>query len=196
MQLVLMIGLPGSGKTTWAKNWVMEKPHSRIRVSRNTIRSMLGPNTLITNQREALISVIESTTVRDALKRGYDVVIDAHHLNPKVIKKWKNYVDMINDSPKINDVLTLKYMHMNTPIDVCISRDKSRNGDESVGKEVILKLYEKYLKVNEDQPGKGNTKFVIKLDKDYFPDIFNGDDTSTNNTAQSPLEPSKDDMEW
>lgn len=160
-----MVGLPGSGKTTWAKNWINENPKSRLRVSRDDIRKMLGPSTLITTQREALISIIESTAIRNALKRGYDVVVDSHHLNPKVIQKWKSYVDEINKKPDIK--LDLEFIHLNTPLEVCILRDANRSGDESVGKHVILNLYKKYI---ETKPGINAQSFKITLDKDWWLD--------------------------
>ena len=41
-KLILMQGIPASGKTTWSKNWVAEDPKTRIRFNNDDIRNMLG----------------------------------------------------------------------------------------------------------------------------------------------------------
>lgn len=151
-KLYLTVGLPASGKTTWAKNWVAQDPQHRLRVSRNEIRAMLGPSTIITNAREALVSVAESTIVRDALKRGYDVCIDTYHLNPKVKDKWEAYVNMVNNVLKVDRPLKMEYIHCNTTVEECIMRDKLRVGDDQVGEDVIWRMYAKYLKPQFEGP--------------------------------------------
>ena len=40
--LVITRGLPGSGKTTYARAWVAEDREHRARVNRDDIRQMLG----------------------------------------------------------------------------------------------------------------------------------------------------------
>ena len=184
-KLILTVGLPGSGKTTWAKSWVAQNPSNRVRVCRNEIRRMLGPSTLITEQREALISVIESTAVRTGLKRGYDVVIDAHHLNPKVVAKWNSYAEMVNSDLGIE--LQIEFVHLNTSPEECIARDAKRPGDESVGRVVIMKLFDKYLKKEPpmfDYPPKDGEQYVGVLND-------KGDLKWTPHKL-----PKEDDMEW
>lgn len=41
-RLIICRGLPASGKTTWAKEWVMKDPGNRVRINLDDIRSMLG----------------------------------------------------------------------------------------------------------------------------------------------------------
>lgn len=38
--------------------------------------------------RESLINIYEETLVKEALNKGYNVIIDATNLNPKTITKW------------------------------------------------------------------------------------------------------------
>ena len=42
-KLVIMRGLPGSGKSTWAKAWVNEDPINRVRLNWDDMRNMMGP---------------------------------------------------------------------------------------------------------------------------------------------------------
>ena len=41
-KIILCRGIQGSGKTTWAKSWVLEDPKHRIRFNNDDIRNMLG----------------------------------------------------------------------------------------------------------------------------------------------------------
>lgn len=41
-KLILCRGIQGSGKTTWAKQWVLEDPEHRVRFNNDDIRNMLG----------------------------------------------------------------------------------------------------------------------------------------------------------
>ena len=40
-KIVLCRGIQGSGKTTWAKQWVLEDPEHRVRFNNDDIRNML-----------------------------------------------------------------------------------------------------------------------------------------------------------
>ena len=41
-ELIILQGIQGSGKTTWAKNWVKEDPKHRVRFNQDDIRNMFG----------------------------------------------------------------------------------------------------------------------------------------------------------
>mgnify|MGYP003455142708 FL=1 len=41
-KLILTRGIQGSGKTTWARQWVAEDPDSRVRINNDDLRNMLG----------------------------------------------------------------------------------------------------------------------------------------------------------
>ena len=43
-KIILCRGIQGSGKTTWAKQWVLEDPEHRVRFNNDDIRNMLGKN--------------------------------------------------------------------------------------------------------------------------------------------------------
>lgn len=41
-KIIVLRGLQGSGKSTWAKQWVNEDPEHRVRFNRDDVRNMLG----------------------------------------------------------------------------------------------------------------------------------------------------------
>ena len=46
-KIILTRGIPGSGKSTWAKAWVAESPETRIRLNWDDMRNMLGPGNCV-----------------------------------------------------------------------------------------------------------------------------------------------------
>jgi predicted kinase len=88
--LYLTRGIPGSGKSTYAKKWVQEAPESRVRISRDDLRGMLyaTPDKLLSPAQEQHVSAIEKSIAITSLAAGKDVVIDATNLNPRFVRAW------------------------------------------------------------------------------------------------------------
>jgi predicted kinase len=85
-------GLPGSGKSTYAKQWVQDDPQHRVRVNRDDIRGMLYATTdkKLSPEQESHVSAVEKSIARAALQDGLDVIIDATNLNARFIGAWLN----------------------------------------------------------------------------------------------------------
>jgi predicted kinase len=131
-KLILVQGIPASGKSTWAKQYVLESPLTRVRVNRDDIRRMLGK--YWAPQREGLVSIIENNMVGEALDKGYTVVLDATNLNPTFLKKWEISCECMQ--------IQVEYKPFYISLEEAIHRDNNR--EESVGKEVITNFYNKY----------------------------------------------------
>lgn len=137
-QLIITRGLPGSGKSTYAREWVNQDPKERIIVNRDSIRRMLGPYWV--PEREGLVTTIEHNMIRDGLINNYHVILDATNFKATI----KNYSDMIRAWGIHN--YEVKFMDFtDVPLEVCLERDKLRPGDQQVGEEVIMNFYNKYL---------------------------------------------------
>lgn len=89
-KIVICRGIPASGKSTWAKEWVQEDPEKRVRVNRDDLRRMLYgvTETRLNWAQEQNISAVEMAIARVALEKGKDVVVDAMHLRAQYIKRW------------------------------------------------------------------------------------------------------------
>lgn len=144
-KIILCRGIPGSGKTTWAKQWVLEDPEHRVRFNNDDIRNMLGKYWV--PSREDLVKDLNYAFLINSMSYGFDVVIDNMNLNPKELKYYNKVLDNWND-PKgiVFDAVKLKYSlefkDFFIPLQDCIERDSKR--PNPVGEEVIRKTYEKY----------------------------------------------------
>ena len=87
-KIILTRGLPASGKSTWAKEFVRFNPNT-VRVSRDDLRSQLYPGADYRDIDEDLITEAETALVRAALRQGKTVVVDAMHLQQRYINRWQ-----------------------------------------------------------------------------------------------------------
>lgn len=133
-KLIICRGLPASGKSTWAKQWVLEDPEHRVRINQDDIRLMLGKYWV--PSREKLVQEIQFDAIVEALSREFDVVIDNTNLNKKVLDQFNRLIKTFED-------YEIEYKDFfDTPLSVCIERDKNR--DLQVTEKVIRSFYNNY----------------------------------------------------
>ena len=142
-KIVLCRGIQSSGKTTWAKQWVLEDPEHRVRFNNDDIRNMLGKYWV--TSREHLVSDIKKNFMVSAMEFGYDIVVDNMNFNPKEIEYYENLVD---STLGYMNCYSLEYKDFFIPLEVCIERDSKR--ENPIGEEVIRKTYERYKLIIED----------------------------------------------
>lgn len=141
-KIILCRGIQGSGKTTWAKQWVLEDPEHRVRFNNDDIRNMLGKYWV--TSREHLVSDIKKDFMVSAMEFGYDIVVDNMNFNPKEIEYYENLVD---STLGYMNCYSLEYKDFFIPLEVCIERDSKR--ENPIGEEVIRKTYERYKSIIE-----------------------------------------------
>lgn len=141
-KIILCRGIQGSGKTTWAKQWVLEDPEHRVRFNNDDIRNMLGKYWV--PSREHLVSDIKKDFIVSAMEFGYDIVVDNMNFNPKEIEYYENLVD---STLGYMNCYSLEYKDFFIPLEVCIERDSKR--ENPIGEEVIRKTYERYKTIIE-----------------------------------------------
>ena len=133
-KLIITRGIPSSGKSTWAKQWILEDPEHRVRINQDDIRLMLGKYWV--PSREKFVQHIQEEALIEALERGYDIVIDNTNLNEKVLDNYRALVIAHG-----NHAIEYKDF-FDTPLSACIERDKNR--DLQVTEKVIRSFYNNY----------------------------------------------------
>ena len=138
-----LIGLPASGKTTFAKEWISMEPCRRVRVNKDDLREMLH-NGHYSRGNEKQIIRLEESIILYSLKQGKDVVLDNTHLGTD--KKGRNkHLERIKRLLKENKLdVEIKIHDFNfiTP-EECIRRDLKR--EKSVGASTIWDMYWKHI---------------------------------------------------
>jgi predicted kinase len=127
-KLVMMKGLPGSGKSTIAKAMVEELGY--VRTNKDELR------TLHPNWGERKIVELRDGLITQALKDGKNIVVDDTNFNPVHEKALRAFAKQYD--------YQFEEVFVDTPIEECMKRDNARaNG---VGETVIRKMYNQYLK--------------------------------------------------
>lgn len=143
-KIIVLQGLPASGKSTWAKAWVKEDSKHRVRFNRDDIRNMLGEYWVPT--REGLINSIYEVFLEEAMESEYDIVIDNMNLNKNTLEEIERVVEDKNNINKIvhNDIqYEIEYKNFfDTTLETCIERDLKRSNP--VGEKAIRNIYNKY----------------------------------------------------
>lgn len=138
-RLIICRGLPASGKTTWAKEWVMGDLEHRVRINQDDIRLMLGKYWF--PAREPIVSTIQQEAVIAAMNFGVDIVIDNTNLNKKVVDAYIKVAEKFKYTVEYEDFF-------NVSIGECLRRNAIRNAslpkDMQIADEVIVGMYERY----------------------------------------------------
>lgn len=141
-KLIFLKGLPASGKSTWAREQVDKGNGSVIRFNKDDMRAMIH-NNKHSKGREAEILDLQWNMVQRSLIGGRDVIVDNTHFNPIHLKQAQSIIDELNRLFP-NKQFKLEEIFFDTPLEECIRRDATR--PNSVGRKVIMQMYNKYLK--------------------------------------------------
>jgi predicted kinase len=146
--LTLMVGEPGSGKSTIAKGLL---DRDTLRVNRDSIRRMLFEKW--SPRYESVVEKLEFEAAKLALGAGFNVIVDDMNINPKYRTQWENFAK--------SHGATLVLHEVNTPLAECIRRDRLRTGRDRVGQCVITKCF-----IRNGRPGVFEDKPTVLVDID------------------------------
>ena len=129
--LTLLCGIPGSGKTTYAKE-IIKKHTNTIHLSSDSIRAELYGDESIQGNPSEVFSLMQKRAV-DALYDGLNVIYDCTSITRK------DRAGIIAACPKF---VCIQCDIIWAPVETCIERDAAR--ERTVGKEVIDKMLKRF----------------------------------------------------
>ena len=143
MEVILTIGIPASGKTTWARNYAKDDPNTVI-VSRDDIRAAHGftydlPKEQIA-KNEAFVTKVQHNQIEAALQDGMNVIVADTNINSKFRNKLIKFCHEHGA-----DVVLIPFP---IPLDEAIVRDNKR--PDRVGADVIVRMYNDLQSSNID----------------------------------------------
>lgn len=136
----LMVGLPGSGKSTWIKNSL---PANIPVISRDIIRHKLGftksvdHKAVLSKDKEDTVTEYEMGMIHNYLAQGVDIVIDDINTG----KYRKSMIQFLRDNGA--EVIGVR---MNTSLDTCIKRR-----DGQISPEVMRSISKKMIPLDASE---------------------------------------------
>lgn len=170
-KIIILKGLPASGKSTWAKEVVAESGGKVKRINKDEIRAMIDAGKW-SGDREKFVLQFRDNFIQSCMGRGYDVIVDDTNLHPKHVKHIEELVEKYNKSLKselvggsetcpplgIYDLTKIYEVEINdsflqVPYKECVRRDLAR--PNSVGEKVIRGMYIQFVlgveKIKQDE---------------------------------------------
>jgi predicted kinase len=140
-RLLVTRGLPGSGKTTYARSWVSVYPVSRARVNRDDIREMLNESVFVKGATEQRVQAVRDATIRTLLERGVDVICDDTNLPQRTVRDLSKLAHFAKAEVEFID-----FTHVT--LDTCLDRNLRRTDKPPVPESAIIDLHRRYLRGN------------------------------------------------
>ncbi|TYQ26884.1 AAA family ATPase [Pseudanabaena sp. UWO311] len=128
------MGLPASGKSTWAKAKVDKSPNGIKRVNKDELRAMLD-NSYFSKGNEKFVLNIQDQIIKAALEEGKHVIVDNTHLAPKHEARIRELIKGL----AVLEIVDFRHVSLET----CIERDLKRFN--SVGEKVIRDMYNQFI---------------------------------------------------
>jgi predicted kinase len=146
MKVLFLRGLPGSGKSTFARDFV-EKNTDWVRVNRDDLRNMRGK--LWLPKQEDMITDWERYCILNGLMHEKNVIVDATNLNENSLQAMKSWLRIEAPSFGFTGDVTFETKFFDVSLEDCIKNDLKR--ENSVGEKVIRNMYNKYLRPKIEQ---------------------------------------------
>jgi len=152
--LIIVRGVPGCGKSTYAKELVRKDPQNWLRVNRDDFRTMANAGVY----SEVFEMVIQDTVMamaRKALQKGLNVVTDDTNLKGKTVSQWHRLAQSVGDVEVIE-----KYIDVE--LKTALHRNATRPSEDQVPEGVVKKFFTKYINKN-----------LKVTPKSYYPPVDN-----------------------
>ncbi|WP_291567090.1 MULTISPECIES: AAA family ATPase [unclassified Clostridium] len=173
-KLIMMIGLPASGKSTYAKE--ISKKENAVIISSDSMREELYENVNDTEHNTELFIEIHKR-IKEHLKNDISVVYDATNINYKMRKAFLIELNKINCYKEC--------YFMATPYERCLEQNNIR--DRKVPEHVIKRMY-KNIFIPQYYEGFDKIHIIKNFDPNDFDThiLFNGQNGLNNIVQDNP----------
>lgn len=135
-KIILTRGIPGSGKTTYARKWVAEDPDWRIRINRDDLRFQIAAKYHgLSRHQEETVTLLQKAQARAAIDAKLSAIVDDTNLRASTVREWQELAAELDVPLEIVDIAV--------DVEEAIERDKLR--DRQVGEEVIRSFQSRFI---------------------------------------------------
>lgn len=134
VEVILTRGLPGSGKSTWARKLLDENPGAYKRINKDDLRAMLH-NGKHSKSNEHFVERVRDAIIIEAIEDGKHVIIDDTNFAPRHENRIRELVKG-KATVRVQDFTDVS-------VEECIKRDLARTN--SVGEKVIRDMWRQFL---------------------------------------------------
>lgn len=144
--MIIMRGLPGSGKSTIAHAWIGSYDN-RVIISRDDIRhTMFHYSGVGTKEQESVITTLVEQAIDTNISAGHDVIID-QTLMRRSDARGMGKIGVSHDA-------TVMYVNVDVDVDTAMSQMQNRadNGGRYVSPDVISNMHKKFGYLKNQSP--------------------------------------------
>ena len=131
-ELLMLKGLPASGKSTYAKELVDEMDY--LRINKDDLRKMLH-NGKFGKRNEAEVLFVRNALIENAIAHGRNIVVDDTNFEPKHQELFEKLANTHGASFRV--------LFIDTPLEECISRNERRA--DKVPLSVITSMHSRHI---------------------------------------------------
>lgn len=138
-RIILTVGIPASGKDTWANEVCEQNPNDFVIVNRDELRKSLYTwsgsihDYKYSKSKEKFITETQMQGASLGLNNGRSVIVSDTNLNERTRKMWAQFAH--------DNGVPITYEVMDTPLHVCIKRNAKR--DDYVPESVLIRMERK-----------------------------------------------------
>jgi predicted kinase len=163
-KIILTRGLPASGKSTWAVEYVKNSNGKAKRVNKDLLREMIDAG-VYSKTNEQMILNARDNLICTFIEGGAEtIIVDDTNFEEKHFDNIKGLADAFNNLGRHSIAVEYKDF-LDVSLDVCLERDSLRA--KPVGEKVIKSMHQRYiLPTIKEVPAvnkKGNT-IIVDID--------------------------------
>lgn len=145
-KIIILKGLPASGKSSFAKQLIKDNPGAYKRINKDDLRAMLD-HSYHSKGNEKFVLKLRDFIIMEALRDGKHVVVDDTNLAKKHETRIRQLADMYKKETGQQVQVEVKFFDI--AVEECIRRDLKRAN--SVGERVIRKMHKQFMSDTNDR---------------------------------------------
>lgn len=174
-KLYIMRGIPGSGKSFFAKKLIAEQDsyyEPFVRLNRDLLREMLNFGKYSPENEAVIVEIEKFLVIKFLLEKCSSVVVDDTNIKDGNIEDWISLARKCDAKPILYTI--------QAPLELCIARDKERAN--SVGEDVIRRMHEKlywdnknFIDIFRQDFGCDKINILVRKDGKVWDKVCTGD---------------------